>query len=74
MLPFYALHQSVILALGYFVIRSQLPDGLKYAIIVAGSFSIIAALYEGIVRRFTIARILFGMRPATRSSPPCKAG
>ena len=73
-LPFYALHQSVILALGYFVIGSQLPDGLKYAIIVVGSFTIIAALYEGIVRRFTIARILFGMRPLrgprARSQPP----
>ena len=38
----------------------------KYLIIAVCSFIIIMALYEGLVRRFSGVRFLFGMRPKTR--------
>jgi hypothetical protein len=32
-LPFYILHQSVLIALGYFVVQWPLPAGVKWLII-----------------------------------------
>jgi glucans biosynthesis protein C len=61
-LPFYILHQTVLLALGYFVVRWMIPGLAKWAIIYAGSFIIIMALYEFLVRRNNVLRVLFGMK------------
>lgn len=61
-LPFYILHQTVLLSVGYFVVRWAIPDLLKWAIIVPISFAIIMSLYEFLVRRNNIMRFLFGMK------------
>lgn len=61
-LPFYILHQTVLLCVGYFVVRWAIPDLLKWAIIVSISFAIIMSLYEFLVRRNNIMRFLFGMK------------
>ena len=65
-LPFYMLHQTIILCVGWFVIRWSIGMLPKYLIIAVCSFIIIMALYEGLVRRFSGVRFLFGMRPKTR--------
>lgn len=62
-LPFFILHQTVILSVGWFVVRWPLPDLLKWAIIVVASLAIIMGLYEYLIRRYNILRILFGMKP-----------
>jgi glucan biosynthesis protein C len=62
-LPFYILHQTVLLGVGYFVVQWAIPDLLKWAIILAISFPIIMILYEFLVRRFNVMRFLFGMKP-----------
>jgi Predicted acyltransferases len=67
-LPFYILHQTVILCVGWFVIRWNIGDLLKYLIIAVCSFTIIMIFYEGLVRPFNIVRFLFGMRPKKKSS------
>ncbi len=69
-LPFYVLHQTVLLAVGYFVVRWQIPDVLKFVIIAAGSFAIILALYEFLIRRFNLLRFLFGMKPLRHAEKP----
>jgi glucans biosynthesis protein C len=61
-LPFYILHQTVVVALGYFVVQWAIPDLLKYAIILAGSFFGIMSSYEFGVRRINPMRFLFGMK------------
>jgi len=61
-LPFYILHQTVILAIGYFVVRWAIPDLAKFVIIAASSFAVIVAFYEFIVRRDNAVRFLFGMK------------
>ncbi len=61
-LPFYILHQTVIIVLGYHVIRWQAGVGLKFGFIVAASLPLTLALYELGVRRFNPMRKLFGMR------------
>jgi glucan biosynthesis protein C len=61
-LPFYILHQTVLLCVGYFVVQWAIPDLLKWAIILLVSFPIIMLLYEYLVRRFNVTRFLFGMK------------
>lgn len=61
-LPFYIIHQTVNVALGFFVVQRAIPDLLKYAVILVGSFAAIMGLYEFGVRRFNVMRFLFGMK------------
>jgi glucan biosynthesis protein C len=62
-LPFYIFHQTIILCVGWFVIRWDIGIVPKYLIIAVVSFALIMALYELLVRRFNVVRFLFGMRP-----------
>jgi len=61
-LPFYILHQTVLLVVGYFVLQWGLPDPLEWVVILAISFIVIMGLYEFVVRRFNVMRFLFGMK------------
>jgi glucan biosynthesis protein C len=61
-LPFYILHQTVIITVGYYVVRWKLNPALKYQIILPISFGLIIAIYDLLVRRMTILRFLLGMR------------
>jgi len=62
-LPFYVLHQTVILAIGFHVIRLDVPLWVEYLIIVTSSFAATIALYELLIRRITVLRFLFGLKP-----------
>jgi len=62
-LPFYILHQTIILCIGWFVIRWDIGILPKYMIISVASFALIMVLYEALVRRFKVVRFFFGMRP-----------
>jgi hypothetical protein len=66
-LPFYILHQPVILSIGYFVVQWGWPIAGKYGFITITSFIGIMILYEVLVRRINILRLLFGMRSAGKS-------
>jgi len=61
-LPFYILHQTIILSVGYFVVQTTVPILVKYLIIAALSFATIMALYELLIRRINILRFLFGLK------------
>jgi peptidoglycan/LPS O-acetylase OafA/YrhL len=63
---FYILHQTVLLVIGYFVVRWAVPDLAKWMIITASSFVIIMALYQYAVRRVNILRFLFGMKSQSK--------
>lgn len=65
-LPFYILHQPVLISIGYFVVQWAIPDLAKWTIISASSFVVIMAIYEFAVRRFNVMRLLFGMKLQTR--------
>lgn len=67
-LPFYILHQTVIVTLGFFVVRWSLPDWVKFLFILACSLLITWLVYEFLVRRFRLIRLLFGMRVPPRAS------
>lgn len=61
-LPFYILHQTMILTIGYYIVQLEMPIIIKYVLVTALSFSATAALYESLIRRFNILRFLFGMK------------
>ena len=65
-MPFYVFHQSILVVVGFFVLGWAIPDFVKWLIIVPSSFVIIMALYELLVRRINLLRILFGMKPVTK--------
>jgi hypothetical protein len=67
-LPFYILHQPVLLAIGYFVVQWTIPAVAKFVIIDIISFAIIMVLYEYVVRRINLLRFLFGMKLRVRPS------
>jgi hypothetical protein len=62
-LPFYIMHQTVLLVIGYLVLQWQILDPVKWLLIALGSFALVMGVYEFVVRRFTALRVLFGMKP-----------
>ena len=66
-LPFYLLHEPVIVADAWLIIRWHAPISAKYAALVMVSFAVTLILYEAVVRRFRVTRLLFGMKPRSRS-------
>jgi peptidoglycan/LPS O-acetylase OafA/YrhL len=61
-LPFYVLHQPIVVAVAYLVVPWRAPMIVEYAVIVAVSLTLIFAVYDILVRRTRITRWLFGMR------------
>jgi glucans biosynthesis protein C len=61
-LPFYMLHQTVIVITAYFLISLNKPVFIKYPVLALMSFTVIMLIYEFIVRRYRILRFLFGMK------------
>jgi surface polysaccharide O-acyltransferase-like enzyme len=62
-LPFYILHQTVLLTIGAAIVPLAWPIGLKWAAIAVPSFAVCAALYMGLIRGNGPLRLLFGMPP-----------
>jgi glucan biosynthesis protein C len=66
-LPFFILHQPVIVVLAFFVVQWEASIAVKLPIVVLGSFVISLGLYETLIRRIGPIRALFGMKV---SRPP----
>lgn len=67
-LPFYILHQPVILLVAFTLLNWAIPPGLKYGVFLVVCFPIIMVVYEFLVRRNNVGGFLFGLklRPVTR--------
>lgn len=64
--PFYLLHQPVIVAVGYIMVRWDIPVPLKVLLITFTSFTIIAVLYWMVIRRVNFLRVIFGMKMVSK--------
>ena len=60
--PFYIIHQTIILIIGYYLIELELGFFAKFMTMVAGTFVISLIVYEFGIRRWRLARPLFGMK------------
>jgi len=61
-LPYYVLHQTPIIAIGYYIVGRNWPVMVKFWIIYLGSLTVTLLVYELLVRRIGVLRLLFGMR------------
>jgi glucan biosynthesis protein C len=61
-LPFYILHQFVLLLIGYWVVQWQVDALIKYIVIASLSFITIMGFYDIFIKRFQVTRFLFGMK------------
>jgi hypothetical protein len=60
-LPFYILHQTIILIIGFYVVQWDMGVAVKYGVITSISFIAIMAIYELLTRRVNVLRFMFGM-------------
>jgi peptidoglycan/LPS O-acetylase OafA/YrhL len=63
LMPFYLLHQPVIIVIAYFVVQWNAGVAVKLLVIVFSSFLVTLGLVEMLVRPFKPVRRLFGMKP-----------
>ncbi len=61
-LPFFVLHQPVIIVIAFFVVQWNAGISIKLPIVVLSSFVVSVGLYELIVRRIHPLRFVFGMK------------
>jgi hypothetical protein len=76
-LPFYMLHQPVIILVVWLLLSWDAGPILKYLAVLVIGFPSIAILYEFGIRRFNVVRFLFGLKPlppVSRRQPAPVAG
>jgi peptidoglycan/LPS O-acetylase OafA/YrhL len=70
--PIYILHQTIIVATGYYVIQQPWAAGTKYWVVFIATVIASVASYQLVVRRFAATRVIFGMKRAIdkQADPP----
>jgi hypothetical protein len=62
-LPFYVLHETVIVIVAYFILAWPIGAGAQYLLISLTSLAATLLLYDLGVRRTSLTRYLFGLKP-----------
>jgi glucans biosynthesis protein C len=62
-LPFYVLHETVIVVVAYVVLAWPIGSGAQYCLIALGSLAATLLLYDLGIRRSPVTRFLFGQKP-----------
>lgn len=61
-LPFFVLHQPVIIVIAFFVVQWPVDIAVKLLVVVVSSFVVAVGLYELIIKRIGLLRSVFGMK------------
>lgn len=61
-LPFYILHEPVIIIIAFFALAWDIPSGMKYVFVTTASLLVTLTIYEFLIRRIKAIRWLFGMK------------
>ena len=69
--PFYILHQTVVVTIGFYVVQWNVGVLEKFIVISTGSLLITIVIYELLIRRINVARFLFGLKSIS-SQPQLK--
>ena len=70
--PFFVVHQPVIIVIAYFVVQLNAALVPKLLIVVIGSFVVSLALYQLVIRRVSVLRMAFGMKQDSRGTMPIR--
>jgi glucans biosynthesis protein C len=65
--PFYILHQTIIVAAGYFIVQWQISIAVKLLLLAIACFASTWLIYQWLIRPFALPRILFGLTPKERN-------
>lgn len=60
--PFYIFHQTLTIIIGYFLLQVDYPFAIEFTVMVGGTFLGSWLLYEGVVLRTKLTRIMFGVK------------
>lgn len=60
--PFYIFHQTLTIIIGYILLQVDYPFVVEFTVMVAGTFLGSWLLYEGVVLRTKLTRIMFGVK------------
>ena len=60
--PFFIIHQTIIVAIGYWIVQLNFTILIKYLLLSICSSIAIYALYEYVIRRTKLTRFLYGMK------------
>lgn len=61
--PFYILHQTIIIVIGYYVIQTSDTIGMKFLFITILSLVVSLGIYHLFIRPFNFLRLIFGLKP-----------
>ena len=61
-LPFYVLHQTIIVGIGFYIANWDMRVMVKYLILSTVSFIMLIAMYDLLIKRFSVLRFIFGMK------------
>ena len=65
-LPFYVLHETVVVVIASFVLTWEPAPGIEFLLISTASLVVTLLLCEFAVRRSPVTRMLFGLKPVSR--------
>ncbi|MFC4874432.1 hypothetical protein [Negadavirga shengliensis] len=68
--PFYILHQTVIILLGFFVKDLAWTVGEKFSVVVIATFMICYGTIRYFIMKFDFLRLLFGLKPIQQKQLP----
>jgi glucan biosynthesis protein C len=72
--PFFVVHQPVIIVIAYFVVQWNVDLVSKLFIVVISSFIVSLGLYQLVIRRVGVLRAAFGMKAAKPEVTPVNIG
>lgn len=64
--PFYILHQTITVMIGFYLIDWQVGIAPKFFVVASGTFLGCWILYEGLIKRNNITRVVFGLKRRKR--------
>jgi glucan biosynthesis protein C len=67
--PFYILHQTITIAIGYYLMDRSWGFWPKFSVMCVGTFGIVWLIYEFGIRRWNLIRPLFGLKVGSRRIP-----
>ncbi len=70
--PFYILHQTVIVVIAFYVVKTDDTIGMKYLFIAVTSFVVSMLIYHLFIRPFAVTRLLFGMKSRQPQAKPAE--
>jgi peptidoglycan/LPS O-acetylase OafA/YrhL len=60
--PYFIIHQTIIVAIGYYIVQWQMPLIIKCILLISLSILMIMATYHLVIRKTKLTRFLFGMK------------